>query len=198
MRWERLFQDLEGQLEYETDAELEDLARDEERLRVARLTLADRVRNLSADKDVTVTVRLGVGRHTLECVIVRVGRDWALVRILSPLALRGEALVPLGAISRFEFESTQNAQRSLAPRASRALGLANDIGLPFVLRDLCRRRRHVTLVTHSEDVSGTIERVGRDHVDVAVHLPHHSRATNRDGAVTTVPFDHLLRVSLSS
>ena len=134
MRWERLFQDLEDQLDYETDAEIEDRARDEERLRVARLSLSDRLRGLSAERTSPVAVGLGVGVYNLECTISRVGRDWVLVRILSPVALRCEALVPLGAISRLDFTSVADVQRSLALTTSGSVGLANDIGLPFVLR----------------------------------------------------------------
>jgi hypothetical protein len=37
------------------------------------------------------------------------------------------------------------------------------------LRDLCRRRRAVDLDLLTGAIHGTIDRVGRDHVDLALH-----------------------------
>ncbi len=43
MRWDHLFDDLEGQLERELTAEEQDLGIEEERLRLGRLSVRDRV-----------------------------------------------------------------------------------------------------------------------------------------------------------
>ena len=49
MRWQNLFDDLEGQLESELGAEEVDLLAEEERLRLGRLSLRDRIRAIHAD-----------------------------------------------------------------------------------------------------------------------------------------------------
>jgi hypothetical protein len=48
MRWDNLFDDLESQLEQELSAEEIDLQAEEERLRLARLGIRDRLRSLHA------------------------------------------------------------------------------------------------------------------------------------------------------
>ena len=58
-------------------------------------------------------------------------------------------------------------ERSLQPVV---LGAVTDrIGLPFVLRDLARRRRALQLTTPGGVLAGTVDRVGKDHLDLAVH-----------------------------
>ena len=61
-----------------------------------------------------------------------------------------------------------------------AVSLPSRLGLPFVLRDLCRRRREVELTVGTGSLVGTIDRVGRDHVDLAVH---ESGVARRDDAI---------------
>jgi hypothetical protein len=70
--------------------------------------------------------------------------------------------------------------------------LAARLGLAFVLRDLCRRRTPVRVSTIAEQLHGTIDRVGRDHLDLAEHDPDVAR---RDIAVHThriLPTAHLV------
>ena len=43
MRWDNLFDDLEGQLEHELTSEEIDLQAEEERLRLGRMSLRDRI-----------------------------------------------------------------------------------------------------------------------------------------------------------
>jgi hypothetical protein len=65
-----------------------------------------------------------------------------------------------------------------------------------VLRDLCRRRCAVELVLTGGPLHGTIDRVGRDHCDLAVH---EAGAVRREAAVShyrIVPFDQLLLVRM--
>ncbi len=206
MRWERLFQDLEDQLERETDAELEDLARDEERLRIARLTLADRLHALLSGPSSLHEVTVALSLTTLVCRIVRVGRDWALVQITSPGTRRGTALLPTGAMRSLTCNavgprlrdrehsvlSRTDSGRTSSPAVADA-GVSSGIGIAFVLRDLCRRRRQVTLVSHDREWTGTIERVGKDHLDLAVHPLDQPRTSD---AVTTVSVIALAHIEL--
>jgi hypothetical protein len=82
-----------------------------------------------------------------------------------------------------------------APKES-AGALSARLGLPFVLRDLCRRRRPVELLLDGGALHGTVDRVGRDHFDVAVH---ERGAPRRESAVTEyriVRLDQVLLVRL--
>lgn len=81
--------------------------------------------------------------------------------------------------------------------------LAKGVGLDVILRDLCRRRRFVEVgvssrTSGSEPVTmrGTIDRVGHDHVDLAIH---ENGSPRRDSAVSeyrVVPFSQLMLVRL--
>jgi hypothetical protein len=65
--------------------------------------------------------------------------------------------------------------------------LAARLGLPFVLRDLCRRRSALHVRTRHELFHGTIDRVGRDHLDLAEHEPGVPRRERAVRAVRLVP-----------
>lgn len=204
MRWQRLFQDLEDQLERETDAELEDLARDEERLRIARLSLAQRLRSLVSRSDSTRSderapqlLSLRIGDKDVECSVRRVGRDWVLVEIANPSIYAGSALVPLAAISSIRLTGSVSDPRTLGLLDGAApTSLSNDIGLAFVLRDLARRRLHVRVVGNSSELVGLIDRVGRDHIDVAMHGAGIARAETRAVTVCIVPQANIQMVLL--
>jgi hypothetical protein len=75
VRWQNLFDDLEGQLESELGAEEVDLLAEEERLRLGRLTLRDRIRTIHAagDGSLGVTVR---GGERVTVAVAALGRDW--------------------------------------------------------------------------------------------------------------------------
>lgn len=172
MRWERLFQDLEDQLDRETDAELEDIARDEERLRIARMSLMERVRDFLGLPREVPALTISVSQLNLASAVVRCGRDWILVQVHEPASLTGTALVPVTAVRSVRIGATSLSDLSRPHRDASVgteRGLSSDIAFTFVLRDLCRRRRHVTLRCGMTETSGTIERVGKDHIDIAVH-----------------------------
>lgn len=203
MRWERLFQDLEDQLERETDAELEDLTRDEERRRLSRLTMRDWLQDLvvsSTDinastasplRDVHGSVLVDLRNGALECRVLRVGSDWILVQIKTPHVKAGTALIPLGSIRSFEplpSNANPEPQTRTAPRASSSSGLTSEIGIAFVLRDLCRRRRQVSLWIDSDEITGTIERVGKDHVTVSRDVVPRSTSPEKARRLVTAAF----------
>jgi len=176
MRWQNLFDDLESQLESELGAEEIDLLAEEERLRLGRLTLRDRIRALHAsapDSPLRVTLRGG------ERVAVRpaaIGRDW-IAGELDAGALRS-AIVPLAAVISLEPAGDQLAASLRADSAAEPpTALSARLGIAFVLRDLCRRRAAVEMHVGAERVHGTIDRVGRDHLDLAEHAPGEARRT---------------------
>jgi hypothetical protein len=161
MRWESLFDDLEGQLEQELTAEGDDLKAEEERLRLGRLTLRDRI-VASVGPGPPLRLRL-VSGQLLNVRASAVGRDW-----LSGQADVGGVIVPLAAIAAVIMPAA-DIRRSLEPTAEPERGLTARLGFPFVLRDLARRRVAVTVQLGAGASTGTIDRVGRDHLDLAVH-----------------------------
>lgn len=175
MRWENLFDDLEGQWETARLAEERDQRVEEERVRVARTVMRDRLRALTASDRARV-LRVSLADGTWIDLRAKVlGRDWLSGELVVP----GEAttsreeracILPLASIHALALDREQ-VLSSLAPVSELPpeRGIVDRIGLPFVLRDLCRRRARVELRLRDTVVGGTLDRVARDHVDVAVH-----------------------------
>jgi hypothetical protein len=199
MRWDNLFDDLEGQLEHELTVEELDLRAEEERLRLGRLSLRDRIQAVhelpkDADRALRVTLTDGsiiaVEPHTL-------GRDWFSADVVDDAQRQSQCIIPLPAIAAIAFSKPQLVASLVERTAETAPGtLASRLTLSFVLRDLCRRRVALELVTSLGRLHGTIDRVGRDHLDVAVHEQGEAR---RDSAVTQwrlVPLTHVVLVRL--
>ena len=185
MRWDNLFDDLEGQLEHELNAEDLELRAEEERLRLGRLSLRQRLTSLGGTASGTGTG--GVLRLVLTSgatLLVRpmtFGRDWLAAEIIdSSSASAGASLpgvpardapqcvVPIAAIAGVLLQSAE-VRASLAAPAEPESGVVDRIGFAFVLRDLARRRKFVEVHTPGGLLSGTIDRIGRDHLDLAMH-----------------------------
>lgn len=189
MRWDSLFDDLESQLERERTAEELDLEAEEERLRLGRLAIRDRLVALAAapgERPLRLTLaggtRLVLQPHTI-------GRDW----LSAALPDGRQCVVPLASIA-----SISLSQVEVATSLQDGSGMPHDtvsgrLGLPFVLRDLCRRRRQVEVTTADGILTGTIDRVGRDHVDLAVH---EAGTPRRESAVRDVLMLPIARIVL--
>lgn len=173
MRWDRLFDDLEAQLDdqerQERLAEVTDRVRQER----AQLGLHDRLRAAMADGQVVTFQVAGAG--LVEGEVLDVGADWLLVGS----AERAD-LVTFAAI---------RAVRGLAGRTPAASAVARRFGLGAALRALARDRRAVEVVDiEGARWPGTVDAVGHDTFDLAEHpldLPR--RAENIRG-VRVVPF----------
>src|SRR3954462_9177900 len=159
MRWDSLFDDLEGQLEQELTAEGDELRAEEERLRLGRLSLRDRIcAAVAATPTEPIRLRLVTG-ESLAVTVRTIGRDW-----LSGEVADGRPdgmLVPLAAIAAL-LVAPRLVAATLEPPADAERALPARLGLPFVLRDLARRRVPVTLQLARGALEGTIDRVGRD------------------------------------
>ncbi len=190
MRWNHLFDDLEGQLEQELRAEERDLAAEEERLRIGRLTLRDRLQSLSEMLGPGASLRFDLGDRTLEVRPTTFGRDWLSGTVVSGAAPGKQCVLPLRSIRALILDQRQvppsvgNATDSDGPQS-----LAQRLGLVFVLRDLCRRRAAVEVVVRGTGVHGTIDRVGRDHLDLAVHPSGEYRRSGAVDHIRIVPLD---------
>ena len=165
MRWDNLFDDLEGQLEHELNAEEIDLRAEEERLRLGRLSLRDRLTSLAGAGMLRIILASG---ETIALRPTTFGRDWLAADLLGAPTLGAQCVLPLSAIAGV-IVSAEEIPASLTAESDRTARLVDRIGLSFVLRDLCRRRASLELRTRTGLLTGTIDRVGRDHIDLAVH-----------------------------
>ncbi len=174
MRWEELFADLESQLaaaeRAEDEAQLEELARAE----AARLALLDRLAP-AVGRSVRVRV-LGGG------VVAGQLRDYAATWLL--LAEGGdELLAPLDAVG-----SISGLGREATPPGS-AGPLRRRLGLAHVLRGIARDRSRVLATLRDGTVlTGTLDRVGADFVELAEHPLDEWRRPDQVSAVLVVPF----------
>ena len=178
MRWDRLFDDLEGQV-----------AGEELRSRAAEV--ADRVRRERAQLDLhtrllahvaggAVGLRLSGREPTmLSGRLVDVGPDWML---LEPATDR-EVLVALSAV---------RGVVGLGRGARTPSVVARRFGLGAALRALGRHRTAVELTDiDGHVVVGTIDAVGADHVELAEHAPDAPRRQANVTAQVVVPFPAL-------
>jgi hypothetical protein len=197
MRWDNLFDDLEGQLEHELTAEDVDLQAEEERLRLGRLGLRDRLlsihESLQRSSEYSLRVALLDGL-TIDVKPTTFGRDWFAADVVGE-GIHRQCVVPLQAIGSLVLTRAQIAV-SVDAVAQTAGGrsLAERLSLPFVLRDLCRRRAGIELVTVTGPLFGTIDRVGRDHLDLAVHERDVARREALVAGYRIVPLSQLVLV----
>ena len=181
MRWDELFADLEGQLAAQQVAERDAEVADRTRRELSELTVLDRAR---ASRGAVVRLRVsGVGEIT--GVLTEVGAQWLLVGEDSGQ----EALVPLAAVlSANGFGARSATPGSAGPVFAR-------LGLGTALRRLAQDRAVVTVwLRDGSTVSGTIDRVGADFVELSAlgagELPRRSELTG----ARTVPVAALAMV----
>lgn len=195
MRWDHLFDDLAGQLEHELQSEQADLQQEEERLRLGRMPLRDRLLALRAASEVSspgIRCRVRSG-ETVGVRLVTVGRDW-MAGDLEGAVPHEQAIIPFSGVDALLL-SPEQALISLEPTAERS-ELAARLGIAFLLRDLCRRRATVIVRTTVGEVTGTIDRVGRDHLDLAEHDRDEPRRASAVRQIRVIPIDQVLLVRL--
>jgi hypothetical protein len=199
MRWDLLFDDLEARLDQEQRDEERALALEEERLRLGRLSLRDRLVVMAGtlEHDPAAVVRIEL--RTGEPIAVRpsaFGRDWLSGDLLGGAPGR-LCILPFAAIGAV-LAGPRLLERSLEQHADPPSRLTERMGLSFVLRDLSRRRTTVHLLAENGRVHGTIDRVARDHLDLAVHPAGTPRREHDVQGYRIVPFDRVLLVSFGS
>ncbi|TQL47477.1 hypothetical protein FB562_0538 [Homoserinimonas aerilata] len=207
MRWDNLFDDLESQLEHELTAEEIDLRAEEERLRLARLSLRDRilaVQEARGEASVPLLRLLLAGERMIDVRAITFGRDWFAAELVELSGRRSQCVVPLAAVAGLVL-TRQQVELSLRPVAGsevvpvRPVGvpdagagssLSARLGLGYVLRDLCRRRRAIELhLATGMRLQGTIDRVGRDHFDMALHDAGVARRERDVTQYRVIPFE---------
>lgn len=202
MRWDSLFDDLESQLEHELHSDEGDLRAEEYRHRLGRLALRDRISTFSAQNghvQQPVTVELVTG-ETLVVVPQTFGRDWFSADLVTGQDVAGAALVLLDSIAGVVVPKSAVARSlDITETPDSAPRLTDRIGIAFALRDLCRRRSFVQVhgvSAVSAVYSGTIDRVGRDHFDLAIHEPGVPRRERNVAHQRLVPFSQLAYLRL--
>jgi hypothetical protein len=168
VRWQQLFDDLDGQAHAAHDAERLARAREQDVLDLARLSLMDR---LGAAVSVGLVLSDGARVHG---AIGQRGTDWLTLR-----DARGEVLVLAHGI---ELATGSGGVRDGAPLSR--------VRLRTVLRGLVRRRCYVVAgLRGGEHVGGTLDAVGADHVEMAVHDPDVPRRAGDVRAVVLLAID---------
>lgn len=176
MRWDNLFHDLETQLDAEHASATRDRQRERQREQISQATLVDRVRALHS-----ISSRLAcvVGVRPLDCEIDSLGRDWFSGEIFGHGSHLGYAVVSVAHITRVSMpalSATHSAEVLIAntealagKKLSGPIRLVDKIPFRIVLRDLCRRRKPLTLVTSEGSFSGTLDSVAADYIELARH-----------------------------
>lgn len=168
MRWDSLFRDFEGQIEHGLESEARAVRCEEERLRVGRLQLRDRLAAWAHGDDtpgvpIEVTVRSGL---SLVLWVDAVGRDW-LAGHVHDAAQRPAVLVPLAAVASVGVPGAGLARTVRAAEPPQAL--TRRLALSVALRDLGERRAPVEVQLPTLRLHGLIGHVGADHVDLHEH-----------------------------
>lgn len=165
MRWDALFADLEARWDAEGRAERDAEVADRTRREHASIELLTRLAGHQGE----VRVRVAAGVF-LEGLVLDVGKDWVLLEI--PLRRR-QALIPMSAVRAIE----GLGRRSVSARTARRFGWG------YAVRALARDRAVVQITDlDGTVVTGTIDIVGADYLELAAHPLDEAR---RSAAVRT-------------
>lgn len=171
-RWDALFADLEAEMAAADAADLRSEVADRTRREYASLRLVDRLRPALGHQ-----VRLVLPATVVTGRLADLGGDWVLVDEGS-----GSALVPLAHIRSVAGLGALSAAPGSEGKVAGALDLR------YALRRLARDRIEVVLSTVDGSVmSGTVDRVGADFVEIAEHEPGEPRRKGSVRQVLTVP-----------
>jgi hypothetical protein len=185
VRWEELFADLTAEFEALESAELAAEVTDRTRREMARIRLVDRLR-AAETRAVAVSLPALNGAQTISGRLLDVGPDWMLV---GPAEATMEVLIPLVAVGSVIGLPSDAAEPGSEGQVRSRLGLAH------VLRGIARDRAAVCLATRGGPMlTGTIDRVGADYLDLAEHAPDEPRRAGSVRAERTVPFTAILFV----
>lgn len=151
MRFERIFEDLEGRFAHHEQQEMRAVSEDLTRAERAQLTLVDRLRGASG---AALTVHLGPHMRVAGTV-EDMGVDWLLLRETAGSAL---VLVPTARIALVEGLVARARPADESP--------LRGIGLGAVLRRIARDRATVRVETTIGSLTGRIAAVGADALDL--------------------------------
>ncbi len=174
MRWDGLFADLEAQAAALERAERSGQVDERTRAERAGVGLADRLRPSCGS-----SLRLScLGGHSVSGVLQRVGPDWLLLAGSGTEWVVGTAaVVAITGLGR------------LAASAGSAGVVEARLGLGHLLRGIARDRSPVRLYLADGSTSAaTLDRIGRDYLEAALHPVDEARRRAEVRQVQVVPF----------
>ena len=184
MRWDDLFDDLAAQAAAMETAERAGEVGERTRIELGALGLDERLRAALGDR-LRVLI---AGRLTVSGTLQRIGADWLL---LEESAGR-EALVALPAVM-----TISGLSRSAAVPGSGGAVHAR-LTLRHALRGIARDRSGVRLYLREGTViDATVDRVGGDFLDAALHAPGEPRRRGEVREVQVVPIGAIAAVRRS-
>ncbi len=174
MRWDHLFADLEAQAGLADASEREQLLADGVRSAIAAVGVIDRLRLCARQGPINLGL---LGGEKLTGELTLVGADWLTMR--TP---RCEALVPCASLAWLDLAGGR-------PELSPTAGVESRLTLRHPLRTLARNRVYVWVdLVDGQAVSGTIDRVGADHFELAEHAADEPRRASSVRLLRLVPF----------
>jgi hypothetical protein len=181
MRWEQLFSDLDARFDELADAAMMAELADRQRVAAGVLQLTARLGG-ALGQAIRVRTTSGVAVGGL---LRRVGPDWVLLQE----GPGREAVVRLAAVTAIEGLTSATA----APIA----GVALRLDLRHMLRGVARDRSPVAVVIPGSsgigvegtgtEITGTIDRVGADFLELAVHAPWEPRRASSVRSMIAIP-----------
>jgi hypothetical protein len=174
MRWEDLFADLERQWEALAEGDRRVEIAERTRAELAQVGLAERLRGAEGR---LVRVRTREAQE-VEGEVCCVGADFLLLT-----TARQESVLPLTAITAATGLGDASVSAEVMGRVRAGLGLG------WALRRIAADRSPVSLVVAGGAVlTGTVQRVGADFLEMAVHGPDETPRARRSRGLTLVPF----------
>ena len=181
MRWEGLFRDLEAQLEAAEGAALDAEVADRTRRESASVSLVHRALGAAGGR---VSVRV-LGAGAVDGVLREVGAQWLWLQEDGGR----DALLALPAVLSLTGLTAWSAAPGAGGRVFARLGLGP------ALRGIARDRAPVSVwLLDGSVVTGTVDRVGADFLEVSAHDPGEPRRRSEVSAVRTVAFSGLALV----
>lgn len=182
MRWDALFEDMEAQLASERLLGLESEISERARVELAGIDVSDRLRGAIGQK---IDVKLRSGTQ-VSGTLSHVGSE----SLVLDDGLH-QWLVP--ATAALTYQGLGRQAKSGQSTASLRLGLAS--ALRMLARDRAGLAVHLLESAREEaTMRGVIDRVGKDHFDLAVTLPGEVRRSGNVVSVATIPFQSLAAV----
>ncbi len=187
MRWDHLFADLEAQFAELADAEMMAELADRQRVAGGAVLM---IRRLAGSVGLAVRVRTLPG-IVVAAVLRAVGPDWLLLEE----GPGRDVVVAIRAVTMVE-----GLTLTTAPDPG---SIALRMDLRRVLRGIARDRSPVALVLpgggseggrSSVEITGTIDRLGADFLEMALHAPWEPRRAASVRSVVLVPLDAIVLV----
>jgi hypothetical protein len=180
MRWEQLFSDLDARFDDLADGEMMAELADRERVAAGAISMIERIGG-AVGRPIRVRTTAGIA---VTGTLRKVGPDWLLIQE----GPGREALLALPAVTIVEGLSA-----STGPAVK---GVELRLNLRYALRGLARDRSPIALVVCGgvgeptglyTEITGTVDRMGADFLEVALHAPWEPRRAASVRAVVLVP-----------